>query len=299
MSRDWEASYTSWAQGPSKTEEERIQNVERQIRQAIDASEKLKIRDIKVFVQGSYRNRVNIRQGSDIDMGVVCFDAFFPDYSDDNIKEKVAKTFSDGTYEYKTFKNELYECLVAKFGSQSVSKGNKAFDIKSNTYRVEADVAAFFEHRRYYSESSHLSGVQMIPEDNTPSNVINWPEQHYENGVNKNSNTNRMYKRMVRIIKNLSSEMSSMGITSADNVSGFLVECLIWNIPNENFGYSTYKACVRSCLAYLFNNTITDENCSEWGEVSELKYLFRKIQPWTRKDAHQFISDAWNYVGFE
>jgi len=56
---------------------------------------------------------------------------------------------------------------------------------------------------------------------------------------------------------------------------------------------------VRAVLAELFNNTLSDDKCSEWGEVSELKYLFRTSQPWTRESAHQFLSDAWNYIGYE
>lgn len=299
MARDWEVSFASWAQGPNKTEEERIENVERQIREAISASDKLENRNIKVFVQGSYRNRVNVRQDSDIDMGVVCYDTVFPEYNDDNIKNEVAKTFSESTYDYLTFKEDLLECLVDKFGSNTVTRGNKAIDIQANSYRVEADVAGFFEHRSYYSTTNYYSGVELIPDSHDPIVIKNWPEQHYENGVSKNTLTKRRYKWVVRIIKKLSNEMSSKGIASAKKVPGFLIECLVWNIPNDHFGYNTYKSDVRASLAFLFNNTKSDEKCSVWGEVSELKYLFRSSQPWKRIDAHQFISDAWDYVGYE
>lgn len=49
MNRDWESVFMTWAQGPSATEQERAENAERQIREAIRASEKLKNRNIKVF----------------------------------------------------------------------------------------------------------------------------------------------------------------------------------------------------------------------------------------------------------
>lgn len=299
MSRNWEASFTSWSNGPTKTEEERIQNVIRQVRKAIDASEKLKDRNIKVFVHGSYRNRVNIKQDSDIDMGVVCFDVFFPEYNDDNIKSVVSKSFSDSSYEYKTFKLELFEALVGRFGSTSVKLGDKAIDIKENTYRVDADVSAFFEHRRYTGVDSYLSGVEMIPDSNVPSKIKNWPEQHYENGVYKNDSTNRRYKKMVRILKKLASEMRDNGYESAKAIPSFLIECLVWNVPNGSFGKSTYKDELRSCLVHLFNNTLNADKCSDWGEVSELKYIFKGTQPWTIQSAHKFISDAWDYVGYE
>lgn len=298
MSRDWEAVFTTWSNGPSETEKQRAENAEHQIREAIAASDKLRSRNIRVFTQGSYRNRVNVRKDSDVDVGVLCFDTYFPEYPDDNVKARLAESTEPATYAYGTFKNELEEALVARFGRTSVTRGSKAFDIKANTYRVEADVAAFFEHRRYTSQYNYLSGVEMIPDNRDPYIVRNWPEQHYENGVGKNNATGRRYKRIVRILKTLSNEMSANGIKSAASAPSFLVECLVWNTPVDLLAGETYRTTVRATLAHLFNSTITDENCSEWGEVSELKYLFRRSQPWTRIGAHQFLSDAWDYVGF-
>jgi hypothetical protein len=191
------------------------------------------------------------------------------------------------------------EALVAYFGRGSVKRGNKAFNLKENSYRVEADVAPFFEHRRYHMDGTYLSGVELRP-DNAPSwRVINWPNQHYENGVAKNSATSRRYKAMVRILKSLCIRMDESGITEARDLPGFLLECLVWNVPNSYFGHFTYSGDVRASLAYLYENTMTDDDCQEWGEVSELKYLFRKAQQWTREQAYTFISAARNYIGFE
>ncbi|MDD4753426.1 MAG: nucleotidyltransferase [Desulfitobacteriaceae bacterium] len=299
MSRDWEAVFTTWSQGPSKTEEEKIENAERQIREAIKSSDALKSRNITVFTQGSYRNRVNVRKDSDVDIGILCFDTYFPEYADGNVKNFVEKNSVDSTYTYQTFKREIEEALVARFGKEAVSRGNKSFDIKANSYRVEADVAAFFEHRRYTSVNNYLSGVEMIPDDYNPPRVRNWPEQHYTNGVWKNDNTNRHFKRVVRILKNLSNEMANNNIEIAEQTPSFLIECLAWNAPNNLFSYSTLMSTVREVLAFLFNNTMSDNTCSEWGEVSELKYLFRVSQPWTRQQAHNFINAAWDYVGYK
>ncbi len=299
MSRDWESVFSTWAKGPSQTEQQKAENAEAQVRQAISASPKLKSRNIKVFTQGSYRNRVNVRKDSDVDIGVLCYDTYFPKYPDDNVKAILESSAEKATYTYAVFKNEIEEALVARFGRDAVTRGKKSFDIKANTYRVEADVAAFFEHRRYTSQYNYLSGVEMIPDNFKPPMVRNWPEQHYENGVAKNTNTSRIYKRIVRVFKTLSNEMAENGIESAKVVPSFLVECLVWNVPNGNFNGQTYKAIVRSALAHLFNETRTDQSCSEWGEVSELKYLFRPSQPWNRAQAHNFVSDAWDYIGYE
>jgi tRNA nucleotidyltransferase (CCA-adding enzyme) len=78
MNRDWESTFSTWATGPSVSEQQRAENAENMIRSAIKNSSKLQSRDIKVFTQGSYRNRVNVRKDSDVDVGILCYDTYFP-----------------------------------------------------------------------------------------------------------------------------------------------------------------------------------------------------------------------------
>ena len=297
MARDWESSFSSWAKPPSQTEQDQCDNAERAIRDAIRASDQLRARDIRIFAQGSYRNRVNVRRDSDVDIGVCCYDVFFPDYPEGTSGETFGLV--DSNYSYAIFKNEVEIALVNHFRRAAVTRGNKAFDIKENTYRVEADVAPFFEHRRYSKDGRYLSGVELRTDNSLPLKVINWPQQHYDNGVAKNQATHQRYKALVRIIKTLRNEMEENGSAAGNSIPGFLIECLVWNVPNSAFGHTTYKASVREALASLFNNTMTEEKCTEWGEVSELNYLFRGTSPWTREQAHAFISAAWDYIGFD
>jgi hypothetical protein len=62
MSKDWESTFSHWAKGPATTESERCENAIRAIKNAINKSNALKDKNIEVFLQGSYRNRVNVRQ---------------------------------------------------------------------------------------------------------------------------------------------------------------------------------------------------------------------------------------------
>jgi hypothetical protein len=85
------------------------------------------------------------------------------------------------------------DALVGYFGSEGVTPGNKAFDVHENTYRIDADVVATFEHRRYSGSlnpdgtHNYLSGVAFDPDDG--ARIINWPEQNYTNGVARNDAT--------------------------------------------------------------------------------------------------------------
>lgn len=75
-----------------------MEKAQRQIRQDVQASQKLQNRNIKICHRGSYRNRVSVRRDSNVDIGVVCFDAFFPESPDDNVKALLEKSFTDGVY---------------------------------------------------------------------------------------------------------------------------------------------------------------------------------------------------------
>jgi hypothetical protein len=300
MGRDWNKTFSSWSAGPSETEEERISNTLAQIRAAIHNDLKLKTKDIEVFVQGSYKNNVNVRLDSDVDVGVISGESFHIGSSDPELSKKIDAKYARATYQYSEFKKDLENALLIYFGSKNVERGNKAFDIHESTTRVDADVVALIEYRWYNNETNYTSGVLLYPDDSKPEKVINWPEQHYANGVSKNNSTGRRYKRVVRIMKKLKNEMLEKGFLYLENVCGFLIECLIWNTPNSILTHSDdYYETIKNVLIYLYDEFDKKENYRNWTEVSKMKYLFRSTQSWNKDDSQKFIKDAWNYIGYQ
>src|SRR6266851_6702328 len=291
----WEDTFQSWAKPPAETEQTKCDNAVRAVRKAIDASSALKDRSIRVFAQGSYCNRTNVRTDSDVDICVLCADSLFSYLPKRLTDADVALT--PATYVYSQYKNDVEVALKTYFGKAGVTRGKKAFDIHENTYRLDADAVACFEYRRYREDGTYDSGTAFLPDGG--SRIINWPDQNYENGVAKNKETGKRFKDVVRILKRLRNKMDDEKIAAATPIPSFLVECLVWNVPNEGFGHDTYTADVRWALAHLFNNTIKVDGCKEWDEINELKYLFRPGQPWTMEQVHKFISAAWDYLGFE
>ena len=287
--------------GPGKTEADKCSNAETAARKAIKADKRLAALDISVFAQGSYRARTNVRQNSDVDICVRYNSAFFPDYPKGTTREtfgnvEVSLSFAD-------FKDMVQKALEDYFGKAGVTRGNKAFDVRANTYRIEADVVPTFEHRRYTGKRNadgshhHLSGVAFDPDSG--ERIINWPEQTYNNGVERNTATGRKYKRVIRILKRLRDKMQDQDVAIAKKTPSFLIECLAWNADINAFHRGTYTVIVRHLLADLWNRTRKDEDCSDWGEVNELKYLFRIAQPWTRQEANEFLQAAWGYIGYQ
>ena len=302
MTRDWEATFRDWSKPSSDTEQQKYENAERMIRDAVTESPLFRGRDIRVFAKGSYRNNTNVRQESDVDIVVACREPFFTDFAFADYGKEAAGLV-DSPYLYQQFKNDVGAALVAKFGNFGVKRGSKAFDVHATSYRVDADVVACFELRRYRKQA-HL-GLDRFPYDlgtrfysDTGDLIDNWPDQQYDNGVRKNNATGNRYKFIVRALKRLRNEMADNGSVEAKPIPSYLIECLVWNAPNNCFGNARHYDDMRAVITSVWNGTRTDEACHEWGEVNELKYLYRSSQPWTRADANKFLLAAWHYVEF-
>ena len=304
MTRNWENDFSQWARPPAKTEDERCENAIKAVRNAIAKSDKLKNRKLTVFPHGSYRNRVNVRQDSDVDVGVLCNESFFYHLPEGTTNETFGFSVP-AIYGYSQYKEELAEALSEHFGYVAVQRGNKAIDVNENTYRVEADVAPFFEYRHYVKDGRYLRGIALRPDNggqihNYPECLLDsWPQMpmHYENGVSKNKKTDRSYKGVVRTIKKLRNEMDDAGIAAARPIPGFLVECMVWNAPNTCFNGNTWDVKVQAVLLHLWSSTRDHEDCKDFKEVNDIKSLFHSNQPWTRQQANAFVDAAWNYVG--
>jgi Nucleotidyltransferase domain len=298
MVHELEAEFREWSKPPTATEDQRCTNAESVVRNAIRSYAPFATRNIEVFAQGSYRNGTNVRTDSDVDICVRCTDVCFTTvpagYSDSSFG------LVDATYTYAEFKDDVGKALNGYLGASAVSRGKKAFDLHENTYRVDADVVPTFEHRLYRVENgqyTYRAGTELRPDGG--GRIVNWPHQNYDNGTKKNIATRTRFKKLVRVLKRLRYDMVAAKIAAAEPIPSYLVECLVWNAPESAFEAEDYADNLRAVLVHLYQNTQRDETCSEWGEVNEVKYLFRPGQPWTRGAVNAFLVAAWNRAGLK
>ena len=87
------------------------------MRKAIEASPKLDVDGIRVFTQGSYANRTNVRQDSDVDICVMYTRTFFVDYSMSEGLGNTVLGYSSGGLRYDDFKNDVEAALRSYFGT--------------------------------------------------------------------------------------------------------------------------------------------------------------------------------------
>jgi hypothetical protein len=295
MAKFSEETFNSWRMPPSTTEENKLQNAEKLVREAIAEDTTLNNFSITIFGQGSYANDTNVRLNSDIDINVRLSDTIFVDLPKNKTYEDLG--YSDSPYTFTEYKMAVFDALVNKFGSREVVWNNKCLTVKYSPTRVETDVVPTLKLIRHDDNGSKHIGVRFISDEKQP--ITGYPLQHIENAKVKNAGTQKRYKRLTRIFRRIRYRMIDDNISVSNNITSFLLECLLWNVPNNIFnGYDTWMERARQAIIFLYQNTTEDANCKDWGEVSELLYLFvgRK---WSRDDVNTFLVQMWNYIEFK
>ncbi len=296
MAKFTEENLTNWTKPPSDSEESKLENAERMVREAISEDEKLKTKSTETFGQGSYANNTNVRLNSDIDINVRYTGGFY--YDIPSGKEK--SDFGLGNsieYSYSEFKDDVEIALVNKFGRDEVIRNDKCITVRENTYRVETDVVPTWNYRRYSEDGSYVLGTKFRTD--SLKWVVNYPKQHIDNGIEKNKNTYRRFKRLTRLHKKLKYKLTDDNIAINSNIKSFLLECLVWNVPNNIINDNdTWTERLKQSIIYLYKNTKEQDSCNEWGEVSELLYLIRSNRKWSREDINQYMVQLWNYLEF-
>lgn len=291
----------TWRKPPSETEEQKISNAISMIKDAINAHEILKTKNIEFIVQGSYGNNTNIKLDSDIDICAMLKDTFYDEYREGVKRENYG--FIDGTNNFTEYKNHIIDALQKKFGKENVKPGNKAIYIESNTYRVHSDVVPAFQFRNFRNETKNnpndfIEGVKFFTANS--DGIVNYPKIHVKNGIAKNDNTLRRFKRTVRLYKRIRNKMKEDGIPVSENIRSFLIESLLWNVPNTIFNSTdSWNDILRNSIISLYNSTKTEEGCKSWGEVSEQFYLFHSGRKWTREETNAFLVQMWNYLEYK
>lgn len=229
------------------------------------------LRNIRLFIQGSYANNTNVRTESDVDIAVIQEEEFQTIFRTGATNKDYQ--FTNAPAKTKSFKDEVQECLENRFGDD-VERKNKSIKINGNNYRKDADAVPCIRYRDYRQDyfndvNNYIGGIVIKSDDG--ERIINYPEQHIENGKKKNNETNHYYKKMVRIMKKMRYLMKDYSYISAQKVSSFGLESLLWNIPNSIFTkYSTYKYAFEEIINYIYNDLYSLCNYKEANGIKPL-----------------------------
>jgi hypothetical protein len=245
-------------------------------------------RTFEVFLQGSYGNDTNIYSESDVDVVIRCDATFYHDLDELTEQERQAfhSAFGSGSYSYSDYKADVVGALTSAFGN-SVKPDKKAIKITANGARRSADVIPAMQFRRYrrfksFGDQDFEPGICFFT--NTGERIENYPKQHSENLTRKHQETNRMFKPLVRIFKNMRSLMVETNMIGDGIAPSYFLEGLLYNVPKEQFAGSYTDAFTASI------NWILKADRAKFVCANEQYYLLRETSvTWAPANCDQFL----------
>lgn len=195
----------------------------------------------------------------------------------------------------------MYRSLKNYFGRDNIEKGGKAIKVEANddtNIPIDADVVACVEFRNYDSfgedgTENYVEGMYFKTQELFSSTVINYSEEHRQNGSDKNDSTNGNYKPTIRMFKRARDHMENRGILGDDRATSYFIEGLLFNIPHSRFKKSNLTERYDSIVEYLETSDV-----DEFVEQSKQYDLCVDDEPerWNVADAEETIQgyrDLW------
>jgi hypothetical protein len=238
---EWNDRFSHWERAESTTETDIIMRARNMVQSVLNHDPLLQREKVQVAQQGSFTNRTNVRNEADIDLRVQhpSLKLLF----DPNV-EQTSAIWSGGYYDYgrtyadisTSLRTTILTTLRRKFGRSNVDdSGKKAIRVHGvEGSRAEVDVVPCFtlHHVRGggLMPPYTVEGVAVLSTDNIWA--YNYPDHHIENGRKKRTNTGHQFKKVVRTIKRLQSDMIDHGI-AIERIPSFLIECLVYIVEDH------------------------------------------------------------------
>jgi hypothetical protein len=296
---DRKALLSQWIKPSSEDEQEQQKRAERMAREAINAHAAFKGSDISIYAKGSYPNNTNVRRDSDVDVAVELQDCFYYDYIPSVTHPPSSKTDPyTGSWTPAKWRAEVLAALVKQFGSDGVTGGKIAINIKAVPgSRPSADVVPSFKYRRYDDSAKRTVHVGSCVFPSVGGDkIVNWPQQQLDNGCAKNKKTGGRYKDYVRALKNAENTLAAKG--KINDLPSYFMECLGYNVPNNVLQRGNLDDGFRFALVNLWERLEDGSAAEEMVEPNELKWLFKGTSKWDTDDAKSLVLATWNYLGY-
>jgi hypothetical protein len=303
---DWEATLREWAKPVDEQQEDRAKRTAEEIRKALSIYEFVPNSMMKVTAQGSKLNNTDTSDESDVDIRV----EFHPKATEPDeippvflsrrtalakglVVEDAGLTTYTMPLNQATFKDHVTQALEDQFGSTNVDRHDKCIKVSESRLLFPADIVPCFPVRTYSEFGKFEPGVSIRTD--AGEEILNYPVQHYDNGVTKNVATLKRFKRMVRCLKRMENWKLADGRISKA-LPSFFMECLIYNCPKHLFDSESYKTTFLHLTLYLYGALGEQSTCDRMVEVNGVKSLFNDGQTWTAEEARDFVLAAWHEV---
>ncbi|MCZ7456092.1 nucleotidyltransferase domain-containing protein [Streptomyces sp. WMMC940] len=286
---------SKWKNPPGPSEQTRLERAERMVKGAVNRHESFRGLDITVAAKGSYPNKTNVRGDSDVDIMVKLNDPFHTEGMASWWFGQPARY--TGPWTKDKLRQEVHAALTNHFGWVDADHNIAFYVPEVAGSRPSIDVVPCFKWVVYDVTVPGGKYEGSIVYGRNGKKVINWPELQLDNGRAKNTNTNRRYKFVVRVLKNVENDLTALGVIKA--LPSYFSECLIYNVPDRVFLSGDFDDAVRESLQEVHRQlTNTWFGTQRMVEPNGIKKVFGEGQKWTEKDARELIEGAWHYLGY-
>lgn len=259
----------------------------------LDGSAPYPVKDIEVFLQGSYSNDTNVWADSDVDIVLKHTSSFYYDISQmtPREQERWKGVFTkDAEYGYTKFKADAEAWITRLYNGVQV--GKKAVFVPGRNNRRNADILVCEQFRRY---TSYDFGVENYHEGvafySGGKRIENFPKQHSENCTTKHQATNGSFKPMVRVFKNMRNTMIEKGLLADGVAPSYFIEGMLSNVPNDKFT-GDYGDMFVACF-----NWVVEADETKLTTASGLHWLVRENTSvcWPSANFHAFTAALKKY----
>lgn len=249
--------------------------------------------EFTILLQGSYGNGTGVRQESDVDVSIISESVWHGEY---NHFKQSDYGFVGSNFSILDFKTNLANFINLNYPN-TIKIGNKCIDFEGNgSSRKNVDLVPCLRYRDYTNDiqrdpDNYVGGIYINCNDG--NYIINYPEQTRTNSTRKNNDTNYFYKKVVRILKNIKDDMKDNGIMSANAVSSFALESIIYNVPNSIIDgyYNSMYERINAVITYLYN---CKNSIKFFKEPNEILYIFDNPNN-VYEGICDFINDLWRF----
>ncbi len=247
-------------------------------------------------MQGSYANHTNISNNSDVDIVVELQSVFGRDITQlsDEEKVKYEQSFSDALITFKEYKEALLLALVKTF--KNIEPHAKCLRIPESYGKVNADVVPCFSFRFYkrflsLSDQDFVPGIKFYDTDEN-TQIINYPKLHLKNCESKNIDTDGVFKKVVRIFKNIKRELEETGDLQKGLAPSYFIENLIYNCSSPCFDGDLFNSTIVT-MQFLFD-AVKSNRIGGFQCANEQDSLF--TNNWDLNDAITYLNKAGEYI---
>lgn len=289
------ARITAWTKPSSPSEEIRQERAVRMVQDALSSTGHLDGAKYKVYAKGSYRNNTNVRADSDVDIAVELTECVYYE-SVDGAREIYRPTRYSGGWTPSTWRAAIGLALIEGLGSGVDTSGRVAIQIDEVPgSRPNTDVVPSFSFLKYTDEYylESIRGACVFPSDGGQK-IVNWPEQQLQNGIALNNDTNRRYKRLVRILKRAENELVKQD--KIDPLPSYFMECLVYNGSPEAMKADSLDSAVPATYLSVFQRL--RDAPERMVEPNEIKPLFGGGNKWSPKEGMILIAETLTLLGY-